>query len=125
MAVLNAEAEVIAVEDFEGQRFVTINKMISMVFNVYAASTVDVFANWNPDNFDSENNTIDKYLENQKNIRVVTTLPFLVGHREEVHSTLWGFQNTTYVQMIANSQNLLESKVAEFLNKKNKNESLQ
>lgn len=117
IAVLNPDAQVIDVEDFEGQRFVTINKMISMVFNIYARSTIDIFANWNPDNLNAENNTIDKYLESQKNIKVVTTLPFLVGHREEVHSTLWGFQNTTYVEMIANSQTLLEAKVAEFLAK--------
>ncbi len=117
IAVLNPDAEVIAVEDFEGQRFVIINKMISMVFNIYAQSAIDVFANWNPDNLNAESNTIDKYLESQKNIKVVTTLPFLVGHREEVHSTLWGFKNTTYVEMIANSQALLEMKVAAFLAK--------
>jgi hypothetical protein len=117
IAVLNPDVEIIDVEDFEGQRFVTIDKMISMVFNIYAKSAIDIFANWNPENLNSENNTIDKYLESQKNIKVVTTLPFLVGHREEVHSTLWGFQNTTYVEMIANSQSLLEAKVAEFLAK--------
>lgn len=117
IAALNPYTEVVGVEDFEGQRFVTINKMTSTVFNVYAESAIEMFACWNPEDMDAEKNTIDRYLENQKSIRVITTLPFLVGHREEAHSTLWGFQNTTYVEMIANSQTLLEAKVAEFMAK--------
>jgi hypothetical protein len=34
----------------------------------------------------------------------VVALPFLVGHREEVFSTLWGIQNTQYSDMIAASE---------------------
>lgn len=117
IAALNPDAEIIAVEDFEGQKFVTINKMTSTVFNIYSGLAIEMFSNWDPENLDAEKNTIDRYLENQKSIKVITTLPFLVGHREEVHSTLWGFQNTTYVKMIAISQTLLEAKVAEFLAK--------
>lgn len=117
IAALNPDAEVLAVEDFEGQRFVTINKMTSTVFNIYADSAMDMFTKWNPEDLDSEKNTIDRFLENQRTIKVISTIPFLVGHREEAHSTLWGFQNSTYVEMIANSQTLLEAKVAEFLAK--------
>jgi hypothetical protein len=115
IAALNSNTKVVAVEDFEGQRFVTIDKMTSTVFNIYAESAIEMLACWNPEDLDAEKNTIDRYLENQKTIKVITTLPFLVGHREEAHSTLWGFQNTTYVEMIANSQALLELKVTEFL----------
>lgn len=117
IAALNPDAEVLAVEEFEGQRFVTINKMTSTVFNIYADSAIDMFTQWNPENLDAEKNTIDRFLENQKTIKVIATIPFLVGHREEAHSTLWGFQNTTYIEMIANSQALLETKVAAFLDK--------
>ena len=117
IAALNPEVDIIAVEDFEGQRFVTINKMTSTVFNIYAESAIEMFDNWNSDDLDAEKNTIDRYLENQKSIKVVATLPFLVGHREESHSTLWGFQNTTYVEMISNSQALLQMKVAAFMAK--------
>jgi len=120
IAALNPDVEVLAVEEFEGQRFVTINKMTSTVFNIYADSAIDMFTKWNPDNLDAEKNTIDRFLENQKIIKVIATIPFLVGHREEVHSTLWGFQNTTYVEMIANSQALLEAKVVAFLDKQKK-----
>ena len=117
IAALHPEVEIIAVEDFEGQRFVTINKMTSMVFNIYAESAIEMFENWNSEDSDAEKNTIDRYLENKKSIKVVATLPFLVVHREEAHSTLWGFQNTTYVEMITNSQALLGKKVAAFLAK--------
>ncbi len=88
-----------------------------MVFNIYAESAIEMFENWNSEDSDAEKNTIDRYLENKKSIKVVATLPFLVVHREEAHSTLWGFQNTTYVEMITNSQALLEKKVAAFLAK--------
>jgi hypothetical protein len=49
----------------------------------------------------NQTNTIDKYLERQGGLRVVVALPFLVGHGEEVHSTLWGIQNTRYQRLIA------------------------
>lgn len=117
IAALNPDVEVLAVEEFEGQRFVTINKMTSTVFNIYADSAIDMFAKWSPENLDPKTNTIDRFLENQKKITVITTIPFLVGHREEVHSTLWGFQNTNYVEMIANSQALLGAKVDAFIGK--------
>lgn len=117
IAALNPDAEVISVEDFEGQKFITINRMTSTVFNVYAETAINMLADWDSEDLNSEINTIDRYLENKKAIKIITTLPFFVGHREEVHSTLWGFQNTTYIEMIANSQTLLEAKMASFLAK--------
>jgi hypothetical protein len=61
-------------------------------------------AAWNPEHRDDQTNTIDKYLERQTSLRVVVALPFLVGHREDAFSTLWGFQNTQYSDMIAASE---------------------
>jgi hypothetical protein len=66
-----------------------------------------LLASWNPDDRDDQTNTIDKYLERQGGLRVVVALPFLVGHREEVHSTLWGIQNTRYQRLIAESERTL------------------
>jgi hypothetical protein len=46
----------------------------------------------------------------------VVQLPFLAGHREEVNSTLWGFQNTQYSDLIQKSQAQLEAMVEDWLN---------
>lgn len=117
IAALNPDAEVLAVEEFEGQRFVTINKMMSMVFNIYSESVMNTLVEWRPENENAETNTIDRFIESHNCMRVITTLPFLVGHREEVNSTLWGFNNSTYSDLIAKSALLLEQKVVEFLSK--------
>jgi SAM-dependent methyltransferase len=104
IASLHPEVKVLDVETFQGMRFVTIDKMISMVCNVYSRKALGILAAWNPEHRDDQTNTIDKYLERQTSLRVVVALPFLVGHREDAFSTLWGFQNTQYSDMIAASE---------------------
>ena len=59
----------------------------------------------------SASNTIDRFLEAETNLRVVVTLPFFVGHLEDVQSTLWNFQNTQYHDMIKSSEHLLKKKM--------------
>ena len=49
-----------------------------------------------------------------KNLRVVTTCPFLVGHKEDLNSTIWGHQNTMYTDLIANSSKKLENMLKEY-----------
>lgn len=104
IASLHPDVKVLHVETFQGMRFVTIDRMISMVCNVYSRKALGILAAWNSDHRDDQTNTIDKYLERQASLRVVVALPFLVGHREEVFSTLWGIQNTQYSEMIASSE---------------------
>jgi hypothetical protein len=114
IASLHEDTKVLAVEEYEGMIFVTINRMTSTVCNIYHDRFVSVLEKWNPAVLDAERNTIDRYIENQMDLRVVTTLPFIVGHHEEVYSSLWNFKNTQYSEMIAASQALLENKVREF-----------
>jgi hypothetical protein len=111
IASLHADAKILSLEVFKDITFVTINKMTSTVFNIYSEKALRILASWDPENVDAVSNTIDRYMENQADLRVVVTLPFFVGHREEVHSTLWGFQNTEYIDWIANSERSLESMV--------------
>ena len=111
IADLHSQVKILNVEDFKNIRFVTINKMTSMVCNIYNQKALEILASWNFENKDVEHNTIDRYLESQSDLRVVVALPFLVGHREDVNSTVWGFQNTQYRNMIAKSQQKLQTKV--------------
>ena len=115
IAVLHPHKKSHSVDYFEGRTFVTIDKMTSMVFNIYSQNALRLLNSWNPENEDAETNTIDRFLESRQNLRVVTTLPYSVGHREEVESTLWGFNNSRYCSLIAESEASLRHKVEDFL----------
>lgn len=108
IAHLHEDTKVLDVTSFGGIDFVTINRMTSTVFNIYSENAIQKIANWDQNNEDSERNTIDRYLEHS-GLRIVVTDPYIVGHREELHSTLWGFQNTQYRDMIAESEGRLSS----------------
>jgi len=119
IAALHPECVVKSVETYKNMTFVTINKMTSMVFNIYSDRFLRLLLSWNPDNLDATSNTIDRFIESRSDLNIVVTLPFFVGHREEVHSTLWGFQNTQYVDMITSSEAILHEKVIAFQKKSN------
>lgn len=117
IAILHPETRILAVEEYAGHTFVTINKMTSMVFNIYAESALRLLLEWDPTNANAETNTIDRFIENQRDITVITMLPYFVGHREELKSTLWGFENSQYMDMISRSAHELMAKVQEFSGK--------
>lgn len=117
IADLKESVKVAKVEHIQGIDFVEIDKMTSTVFNLYAAKFFDKIADWDPHLRDAQHNTIDRFIESMSDLRVLTTLPFLVGHKEELHSTLWGFQNTAYETLISASTQRLSEKVVEFRGK--------
>ena len=114
VAIMHPDTRVLGVERQGGQVFVTIDRMMSMVHNTYAPTALRLLAQWDETNTDPETNTIDRYLQTRQQLRVVTTLPFLVGHHEELHSSLWGIQNSHYAEIIATAQAALEAKVQAF-----------
>lgn len=115
IASLHPDAKILSVEVFKDITFVTINKMTSMVFNIYGEKALHLLASWDPEKLDAESNTIDRFLESQADLQVVVALPFFAGHRDGVYSTLWGFQNSQYNDMIANSEQLLKDKVSTYI----------
>jgi hypothetical protein len=122
IADLAPECVVRDVNIFDGLTFVTIDRMTSTVFNIYGEKALRALAAWNPENLDpSLGNTIDRALGSLPGLRVVTLLPFFVGHQEDAHSTLWGIQNTHYTEMIQASETRLDEKVRVFANQKPKN----
>ena len=112
MALLHPDTQVLNVERVDGETFVTIDRMISMVSNIYTPEALRLMADWDESNQDAETNTIDRFLQSKGNLRVVVTLPFLVGHREDVDSSLWGISNSRYAQLIEQAQGQLERLVA-------------
>ncbi|MDP4300088.1 methyltransferase domain-containing protein [Leptothrix discophora] len=115
IAHLHEDTEVCDVSWENGRQFVTIDRMTSMVCNIYGQRAMRIISNWNEADQDPQSNTIDRYLENYPGLRITTTLPFLAGHREDTTSVLWGFQNTQYSEMIQKSEALLKEKVEQFL----------
>jgi flavin-binding protein dodecin len=114
IAQLREDTIVSAVERFEGLTFVTINRMTSMVYNIYNQKAMKLIGTWDETNTDAIANTIDRFLESQSELVVLTTLEPLFGHREDAHSTLWGFKNTQYTDMISETRIKLRTLVDEF-----------
>lgn len=109
MADVHPDASVISVEHAGERTYVTIDKMTSTVFNIYNKTALRMLTDWDPLNTDAVNNTIDRYIAKKENLRVVVCLPFIVDHKEDATSTLWGFENTRYTPMIAEAQRKIEA----------------
>ncbi len=114
MADVHPDTKIISVDQFDQRTYVTIDRMTSTVFNIYNKSALEMLSRWDPLNVDPVTNTIDRYLERQEGLRVVVALPFIVGHKEEATSTLWGFENGRYTPMIAEAQRRIEVLVREW-----------
>lgn len=114
IADLHSNTQVKNVYDYAGMRFVEIDHMTSMVFNIYNSKALKLISDWNPDDNRVETNAIDRYLEAEE-LRVITTLPFIVDHHEGQDSTLWGINNAQYTSLINKSEKRLNKLVEQFL----------
>jgi LmbE family N-acetylglucosaminyl deacetylase/glycosyltransferase involved in cell wall biosynthesis len=116
IAIVHNETQINHIEIYQEQEFIHIDKMISAVFNIYHKSVFDRILTWDETDHNDQTNTIDKFIESSGDLKVITTLPFLVGHHEEMKSTLWGFTNSAYNPFIKESSILLRKKVDKFKN---------
>ena len=114
IAHLHPDTRVLDVHERDGLTFVTVDKMTSMVFNIYSSRAMEIISRWDETLEDDQTNTIDRYLERTENLRVVTLLEPVFGHREELKSSLWGFGNEQYNDYIAKSRAQLHDKVQAF-----------
>lgn len=111
MAEIDTGANVLSVETVGARTYVTIDKMTSMVFNIYNRSALRVLSAWDSSDQDAVANTIDRYLEKKEGLRVVVCVPFLVGYNEDVASTLWGVNNQRYLPMIEKAEKKLKKMI--------------
>ncbi len=114
IAHLHADAAVLDVQERDGLTFVTLDKMTSMVFNIYSRTAMELISAWDETLEDDQTNTIDRYLEQTSNLRTVTLLEPVFGHREDLTSSLWGFGNAQYTSYIDQSREQLRQKVVAF-----------
>ncbi len=90
--------------------FIEINKMTSMVFNIYNNSCFDTIINWDVNNLNKETNTIDRYIE-VANLKIITTYPYCFDCLN-VDSTLWGSNfYDLYNNMFETSLNIIKKKL--------------
>jgi hypothetical protein len=111
IADLDKDVQVLATYQFGSQQFAVIDKLMSMVFNVYGERVYDTVAEWDENNHDVTTNTIDRYLERHGTLNILTIDPFLVGHKESQQSTIWGVDNSHYTDLILASSRLLKEKI--------------
>lgn len=109
--------EIQNVEECNEETIVYLNHMVSMVFNYYKSHMFDRVISWDETDANQLTNTIDRALES-KDLKVVTTVPFLVGHKEDLKSTIWGFENTEYTDWILRSSEKLQKLVNDFKGEK-------
>lgn len=107
------EVSIRRVDRMYGQTFVHLDHMISMVFNYYQSSVYDDLINWDETDPDMERNAIDRALE-AKELNIVTTVPFLVGHKEDLDSAAWDFNNSHYRVQIEKSKEKLVKLVRKY-----------
>ncbi len=117
MADVKSDVTIEKIETFKSEDFIQIDRIISTVFNIYNKSIYSHILAWDQNNFDVENNTIDNYIGKKRDLRAITTIPFPVGHKDNQFSTIWGFKNCEYKQMLQNTINILKKKKDEFKRK--------
>ena len=105
------DVEIRKVIEKGGEQFVYLDRLISMVFNIYNKSVFGLLSSWDETNRDIITNTIDRYLENTE-LNIITNYPFLVGHKENLDSTIWQSSNTVYTDMIARSSKKLKELIS-------------
>lgn len=114
IAQLHDDLTILACDNQGQERYLSIDKMVSMVMNVYSSRFYPKLLAWDPTDHDADTNTIDRFIESHDEVLAITTPQFLAGHKEVLNSTLWGFNNSTYAQMIADSEAQLAKKLAQF-----------
>ncbi len=114
IADLHDDVKILQVEDVDNERYVHIDKMVSMVTNIYSDKFYDKLLAWDSCNHDAQTNTIDRFIELHDDVHTIVTSRYLVGHKEDLNSTLWGISNMTYKKLIKNSENKLQSKIAAY-----------
>jgi hypothetical protein len=114
IADVTPETKVLDVLFYTDFMFVIVDRSTSMVFNYYNRRALEILSKWDVNDRNDQTNTIDRYL-NRQNMTIVTTLPYFVDHQQGAQSTLWKIQSSHYSAWIARSQELLMSKMIDFV----------
>lgn len=112
---LHPEADIRLLSKNQLTNYVLLNKTTGTVFNIYHQPVYDYLLRWDEKNQDLKTNAIDRYIENKPDLKVITTLPYLVGHKEDICTTLWDrkhFSSFSYNDMTLNSIKAIQDKIS-------------
>lgn len=100
---------------YRGMTFLHLNKSVGLVCNMFGPRTLQHLAGWHKQIVQSGNPpmTIDRHIAATEGLDIVTTLPFLVRHRNDAPSTIWAFGNGRYDTLIDYSERALARLVRE------------
>ncbi|MDO5606178.1 MAG: hypothetical protein Q4G25_13550 [Paracoccus sp. (in: a-proteobacteria)] len=111
---LHEDTRVLAVDQIDGITFVTLDRAVMMMCNLYRGRMIDWLADWDDTDTNAFTNAIDRYMERATHLRVVTTLPFGATYLREAVSSLRESENDRYDALRARSEARLAAKLAEF-----------
>ncbi|WP_447641115.1 MULTISPECIES: glycosyltransferase family protein [Chitinophagaceae] len=122
---LSNDAVISSVVNRDGYKIAVTNKMIGAIFNLYSERIYNTIIEWDETDYNLQTNTIDRYLEQKDELKIITTSPFLATQKAELYSTIWEHEkeknrvsNAINEGMIQRSTKLLKEKIDsfEFLN---------
>lgn len=114
---LDDATEILDVMQDRGITFVTVDRMIGMVYGIYRDTVLQAISEHRFFAWDDKIDAMDRYLESRR-LRCVTSLPFLVGHNESLASSIWHGNNAEVGAMIRSSEAKLARKVEVFLSQR-------
>jgi hypothetical protein len=113
---------VIDVHFYKGLTFVTLDQMTSTVFSIFNRHMLEILADYEVNaTLSIYNNTVDRYINSFKDLKIITTIPFLFEHDESMTSTLWvrkwdkRTNRELYHDLITESQRRILEKTKMFL----------
>lgn len=109
VAEIHPKARCSKVSRYQGERYVHLDKMVSMVLNIYHRSFFDILSEWDEKDDYVVTNQIDRYIESRRNLSVVVPEPYLIGHLDDMTSTLWHKSNRdVYSESFAESRRVIK-----------------
>ncbi len=112
VAGLPKDTQIINIYKFQEMTFIEINKMHSMVFNIYNNSVYDIICDWKKSK-ERDTNQIDQYIKN-KNLKIIISYPFEFSCIN-TFSTLWNNNLYHHYNKLFNDSNkILEEKIKNF-----------
>jgi len=98
------------VYNYKGMTFIEVDKIHSMVFNIYNKTCYDTILKWDKNNLDNTVNQMDQYLKRQ-NMKIIISYPFEFSCID-TESSLWnGNLYSEYKKLFEKSNRTIEEKI--------------
>jgi len=115
-ASLPADTSITVLSEHDGLQFMEMDKMNSMTFSIYHQSVYDKILEWGPEK-KWPLCRIERYIQNIRDLKIITTHPFFVKCTNESDGVLWGEEECSQAQdipsMFTDASTMLETSLRE------------